>query len=85
MDDVLALIGDLAEPEVDTLQEWVSDAVDYLKDHALQHLRLCIEKFSYITMDMTFAMVESWERCFVQDVNTQSYTFHIMAKEQNAM
>lgn len=39
MDDVLEVIGEVAEPVVDTLQEWGSDAVDYVKDHAPQYIR----------------------------------------------
>lgn len=39
MDDVLEVIGEVAEPVVDTLQEWGADAVDYVKDHAPQYIR----------------------------------------------
>lgn len=39
MDDVLEVIGEVAEPVVDTLQEWGADAVDYVKDHASQYVR----------------------------------------------
>lgn len=42
MDDVIEIIGDVAEPVVDSLQEWGSDAVDYLKDHAPQYLRYAV-------------------------------------------
>ena len=39
MEDVMEVIGEVAEPVVDTLQEWGSDAVDYVKDHAPQYIR----------------------------------------------
>ena len=39
MDDVIAIIGEVAEPVVDTLKDWGEDAVDYLKVHAPQYLR----------------------------------------------
>ncbi len=42
MDDVIEIIGDVAEPVVDSLQEWGSDAVEYLKDHAPQYLRYAV-------------------------------------------
>lgn len=38
MDDVIEIIGDVAEPVVDSLQEWV----EYLKDHAPQYLRYAV-------------------------------------------
>ena len=42
MDDVIEIIGDVAEPLVDSLQEWGSDTVEYLKDHAPQYLRYAV-------------------------------------------
>lgn len=39
MEDVMEDIGEVAEPVVDTLQEWGTDAVDYVKDHAPQYIR----------------------------------------------
>lgn len=39
MEDVMEVIGEVAEPVVDTLQEWGMDAVDYVKDHAPQYIR----------------------------------------------
>ena len=38
MEDVMEVIGEVAEPVVDTLQEWGTDAVDYVKDHAPQYI-----------------------------------------------
>ena len=60
MDDVIEIIGDVAEPVVDSLQEWGSDAVEYLKGHAPQYLRYVVS--SSITMNMTSAMVKSQDR-----------------------
>lgn len=34
MDEVIEMIGNVAEPVVDTLQDWGGDAIDYVKDHA---------------------------------------------------
>ncbi len=42
MDDAIELIGEVAEPVVDTLKDWSEDAVDYLKDHAPQYLRYAV-------------------------------------------
>lgn len=42
MNDLIEIIGDVADPVVDSLQEWGSDAVDYLKDHAPQYLRYAV-------------------------------------------
>ena len=39
---VIEIIGDVAEPVVDSLQEWGSDAVEYLKGHAPQYLRYAV-------------------------------------------
>jgi len=39
MDEVIEMIGNVAEPVVDTLQDWGGDAIDYVKDHAPQYLR----------------------------------------------
>lgn len=39
MEDVMEVIGEVAEPVVDTLQEWGTDVVDYVKDHAPQYIR----------------------------------------------
>ena len=39
MDEVIELIGNVAEPVVDTLQDWGGDAFDYVKDHAPQYIR----------------------------------------------
>lgn len=39
MEDVMEVIGEVVEPVVDTLQEWGTDAVDYVKDHAPQYIR----------------------------------------------
>lgn len=33
------MIGDVAEPVVDTLQDWGDDVIDYVKDHAPQYIR----------------------------------------------
>lgn len=42
MEDVMEVIGEVAEPVVDTLQEWGADAVDYVKDHAPQYIRYAV-------------------------------------------
>lgn len=39
MNEVIEMIGDVAEPVVDTLQDWGGDAIDYVKDHAPQYIR----------------------------------------------
>lgn len=39
MDEVIEMIGNVAEPVVDTLQDWGGDAIDYVKDHAPQYIR----------------------------------------------
>ena len=39
MEDVIEIISEAAEPVIDTLQEWGTDAVDDIKDHAPQYLR----------------------------------------------
>ena len=39
MNEVIQMIGDVAEPVVDTLQDWGGDAIDYVKDHAPQYIR----------------------------------------------
>ena len=33
------MIGDVAEPVVDPLQDWGDDVIDYVKDHAPQYIR----------------------------------------------
>lgn len=48
MDEIFEIIGDVAEPVVDTLQEWGSDAVDYVKDHAPQYLRYAVYALKHI-------------------------------------
>ena len=39
MDEVIEMIDNVAEPVVDTLQDWGGDAIDYVKDHAPQYIR----------------------------------------------
>lgn len=39
MDEVIEMIGNVAEPVVDTLQDWGGDAIEYVKDHAPQYIR----------------------------------------------
>lgn len=39
MDEVIEMIGNVAEPVVDTLQDLGGDAIDYVKDHAPQYIR----------------------------------------------
>ena len=39
MDEVIEMIGNVAEPVVDTLQDWGGDAIDYVKNHAPQYIR----------------------------------------------
>lgn len=39
MDEVIEMIGGVAEPVVNTLQDWGGAAIDYVKDHAPQYIR----------------------------------------------
>lgn len=42
MDELIEIIGDVAEPVVDTLQEWGSDTVDYVKNHAPEYIKYAV-------------------------------------------
>lgn len=42
MDDVLDIIGEVAEPVADTLKDWGEDIVDHVKEHAPQYLRYAV-------------------------------------------
>ena len=42
MDDVLDIIGEVAEPVVDTLKDWGVDIGDHVKEHAPQYLRYAV-------------------------------------------
>lgn len=48
MEDVMEVIGEVAEPVVDTLQEWGADAVDYVKDHAPQYIRYAVYALKHV-------------------------------------
>lgn len=48
MEDVIEIISEAAEPVIDTLQEWGTDAVDYVKNHAPQYLRYAVYAFKNI-------------------------------------
>lgn len=42
MDDAIEIIGEVAEPVVDTLKDWGEDIVDHVKEHAPQYLRYAV-------------------------------------------
>ena len=42
MDDVIEIVGEVAEPVVDTLKDWGEDIVDHVKEHAPQYLRYAV-------------------------------------------
>ena len=48
MEDVIEIISEAAEPVIDTLQEWRTDAVEYVKDHAPQYLRYAVYALKHI-------------------------------------
>ena len=48
MEDVLEIISEAAEPVINTLQEWGTDAVGYVKNHALQYLRYAVYALKHI-------------------------------------
>ena len=39
MDDIVELIGGIADPVLDTLKDWGEDIFDHVKEHAPQYLR----------------------------------------------
>lgn len=39
MDDVNEIIGEVAEPVVETLKEWGEDIIEHVQEHAPQYLR----------------------------------------------
>lgn len=48
MDEVIEMIGNVAEPVVDTLQDWGGDAIDYVKVHAPQYIRYAAYALKHI-------------------------------------
>lgn len=48
MDEVIEMIGNVAEPVVDTLQDWGGDTIDYVKDHAPQYIRYAAYALKHI-------------------------------------
>lgn len=48
MEDVIEIISEAAEPVIETLQEWGTDAVDYVKDHAPQYLRYAVYALRHV-------------------------------------
>lgn len=42
MDDVIEIIGEVADPVVDTIQDWGEDVVNHIKEHAPQYLRYAV-------------------------------------------
>ena len=42
MDEMIDILGEVAQPTVETLQEWGEDMIDYIKDHAPQYLRYAV-------------------------------------------
>lgn len=48
MDEVIEMIGNVAEPVVDTLQDWGGDAIDYIKDHVPQYIRYAAYALKHI-------------------------------------
>lgn len=48
MDEVIEMIGNVAEPVVDTLQDWGGDAIDYVKGHAPQYIRYAAYALKHI-------------------------------------
>lgn len=48
MEDVIEIISEAAEPVIDTLQDWGTDVVDYVKNHAPQYLRYAVYALKHI-------------------------------------
>ena len=48
MDDFLEIVSDIAEPVVDCIQEWGSDIVDHIKEHAPQYLKYAVYSLRHI-------------------------------------
>lgn len=48
MEDAIEIIGDAAEPVINTLQEWGEDAVGFVKEHAPQYLRYAVYALRHI-------------------------------------
>lgn len=48
MDDIIDIISEIAEPVVDTLQEWGADIVDNVKEHAPQYLRYIVYSLRHL-------------------------------------
>ena len=42
MDDVIEIVGEVAEPVVDTVKDWGEDIVDHVKENAPQYLRYAV-------------------------------------------
>ena len=42
MDEMIDILGEVAQPVVETLQEWCEDTINYVKDHAPQYLRYAV-------------------------------------------
>lgn len=39
MDDIFEVVGEVAEPVIETLKEWGEDAIDTIKEQAPHYLR----------------------------------------------
>lgn len=43
MDDVIEIIGEVADPVVDTIQDWGEDVVNHIKEHAHS---ICVMRYT---------------------------------------
>ena len=48
MEDIIEIMSEAAEPVIDTLKEWGTHAVDYVKDHAPQYLRYAVYALRHV-------------------------------------
>lgn len=48
MDEIIDAISEAAEPVVDTIQDWGSEIVDHLKEHAPQYLKYAVYSLRHI-------------------------------------
>lgn len=48
MDNIIDIISESAEPVVETLQEWGTEFIENVKDHAPQYIRYAVYSLKHL-------------------------------------